>query len=175
MLAALGGCGGGGQHVMPPVETVAPANQPAGDQQAPQRNVLTASLPSLSQLAPGSEFDYVLNAELTEELYQMSGRIAFDPAVVRPVDCEFGALIPADAVRMSRMDLPDTVPFAFTARPGRTGVNAGRGELLRVRFQLVGVPAGGRAVWLVNEAEYLQLRDRIGRRLRFNLAREVGQ
>jgi hypothetical protein len=174
-LAVLGGCGGGGQHVMPPVETTAPAGQPAGNSGLPERNILTASLPALSQLAPGSEFDFVLSAALAEELYQMSGRIGFDPAVVRPVGSEFGALLPADAVRMSRDDLPDTVPFAFTAQPGRSGIGAGRGELLRVRFRLLGSPAGGRAVWLVNEAEFLQLRDRIGRRLRFDLAREVGQ
>jgi len=174
-LAGLGGCGGDGQHVMPPVETTAPVGQPAADPRAPERNTLTASLPALAQLAPGSEFDYVLSTELTEELYQMSGRIGFDPAVVRPVGVTYGSLLPADAVRMSRDDLPDIVPFAFTAQPGRSGIGAGRGELLRVRFQLVGTPADGSAVWLINEAEYLQLRDRIGRRLSFDLAREVGQ
>lgn len=173
MLNALPGCGGGGgRQLMPPVDNTTPEVQPAVEDGAPTRNALVATMPALSSLAPGAEFDYVLSVELAEELYQLSARIAFDPAVVRPVDVEHGALLPADAVVMSRLGEEEIVPFAFTALPGRVGIQPGRGELVRVRFRLTGDPHGARAVWLVNEAEFLQLRDRIGRRLSFDLANE---
>lgn len=176
VLAVLVGCGGGGgPRLMPPVDQALPQTAAPQTQGVPERNRLVASQPALAQLAPGSEFDFVLSADLSQELYQMSSRIGFDPAVVQPESVTYGSLLPSDAVRMSRRDLPDTVPFAFTAPPGHAGIPAGSGELLRVRFRLLGNPVGGRAVWLVNNAEYLQLRDRIGRRLSFDLAREVGQ
>lgn len=176
ILNALPGCGGGASRgLVPPVDTAAPAVESAADQGEPTRNRLVATMPSLSRLAVGAEFDYVLSVELAEELYQLSARIGFDPAVVQPVDVEYGALLPPDAVVLSRTGEAEIVPFAFTALPGRTGIQPGRGELLRVRFRLATEPAGGRAIWLVNEAEFLQLRDRIGRRLSFDLAREVQQ
>ena len=175
MLNALPGCGGGGQRLMPPVDNTPPALEPDADEGAPTRNTLLATMPALSGLAPGAEFDYVLSVELVEELYQLSARIAFDPAVVEPVDVAYGALLPSDAVVMSRRNEAEIVPFAFTALPGRAGIQPGRGELLRVRFRLAGNPSGGRAIWLVNEAEFLQLRDRVGRRLFFDLSSEVVQ
>jgi len=175
LLGLLAGCGGGGQQVTPlmdstPVELAAPASEGA-----PERNRLTASMPALSSLAAGAEFDFLLSVELAEELYQCSARIGYDPAVVQPVAAEYGALIPSDAVRLPWAEAEGVVPLAFTALPGRSGIQSGRGELWRVTFRLTGAPGGDRAVWLVNEAEFLQLRDRVGRRLSFDLASEEVQ
>lgn len=175
LLGLLAGCGGGGQQVTPfmdstPVELAAPASE-----EAPERNRLVASMPALGSLAAGSEFDYLVSVELAEELYQCSARVGYDPAVVQPLAAEYGALIPSDAVRLPWAEAEGVVPLAFTALPGRAGIQSGRGELLRVTFRLTGVPSGNRAVWLVNEAEFLQLRGRAGRRLSFDLANEEVQ
>ena len=139
----------------------------------PQRNRLVASMPSPAGLGTGDEFEFTLRCELAKELYQCSGRIVFDPAVVEPVAANWGAMVPGDAVTLAKLNEPGMVPFAFTALPGYNGAAAGTGELLRVRFRLKGEPARGLRIRLRNDAEFLQLRNRIGRRLAFDLANEV--
>lgn len=172
----LAGCGGSGSQPIPPMTQGPVAQTPeAAEEGMPTRNRLVARMPALGQLAPGTEFEYIVSVELAEELYQCSARVGYDPQVVEPVDVEYGELLPSDAVLMSRAGADGIVPFAFTALPGRAGVAPGRGELLRLRFRLTGTPGRTRAVWLINDAEFLQLRDRIGRRLAFDLASEVAQ
>jgi hypothetical protein len=175
LLGLLAGCGGGGQQITPLIDSTPAVVEAPGAEEAPTRNRLVASMPALGSLAAGSEFDYLVSVELAEELYQCSARVGYDAAVVQPVTAEYGALIPADAVRLPWAEADGVVPLAFTALPGRAGIQSGRGELLRVTFRLTGAPSGGRAVWLVNEAEFLQLRDRVGRRLSFDLASEEVQ
>ena len=175
LLGLLAGCGGGGRQLTPVMDSNPPVAAAPVSEDAPTRNRLVASMPALGSLPVGTEFDFVVSAELAEELYQCSARIGYDPAAVVPVDASYGALIPSDAVRMPHAKADGVVALAFTALPGRAGIQAGRGELLRLTFRLVNAPMSGRAVWLVNEAEFLQLRDRNGRRLSFDLASEEVQ
>jgi len=170
IAAGLLGCGGGGNNLPTPAAEESLSVDPITDV-AIERNRLVASMPALGRLASGSEFDFVISAELAEELYQCSLRVAYDPAVVQPVDAAFGNDVPGGMVRLARLDTDGLVPCALTALPGETGIAAGDRELLRIRFRLTGTPEG-RAVRLVNDTGFLQLRSRDGRRLSFDLATE---
>ncbi|MBN2081562.1 hypothetical protein JW859_05060 [bacterium] len=170
IAAGLLSCGGGGSSNLPAPVDESLITTPAADATI-ERNRLVTSMPALGRLASGTEFDYVISAELTEELYQCSLRVEYDPAVVEPVDSTFGDAVPAGMVRMARLSSDGLVPCALTALPGGTGIAAGTGELIRIRFRLRGTP-DGRAVRLVNDAGFLQLRDRSGQRLSFDLATE---
>lgn len=140
-------------------------------------------MPGLSGLATGAEFDIILSAHFAAELFQGSGRLAYDSAVVQPVSAKRGA-IPADNVFVAKLDAPPAastaddgldgvVPFAFTALPGTAGFGSHAGELLRVRFKLLAPPGARYPVALLNNPEYLQLRGPQGQRLSFDLSTEV--
>lgn len=176
------GCGGQGH-------SNSTVNDPAAPETAAplEHNRLTLSLPALGTLAAGAEFDAVLEGAFTEELFQGSGRLIYDSSVLQPVASQRGAFIPAGDIFVARDNIaPGTlpgegsldgvIPFAFTGRPGESGIAPGSGELLRVRFKLLAPAAGATRLRLMNNAEYLQLRDNTGRRLAFDLAtEEVGQ
>jgi len=130
-------------------------------------------MPALSALDVGSEFEFVLNGEFRQEVFQGSGRILYDRDFVEPVRVSRGGMIPGEAVFMAKLDADGFVPFAFTPLPGSRSLPAGRGELLRVRFRLLSAPPPSFRIRLLNTAEYLQLRDRSGGRISFDLATEV--
>jgi hypothetical protein len=151
------------------------------------RNTLRASLPALAGKQPGAEFDFVLSTSFTEPLYQGSGRVLFDPGVMRPVAVMRGQALPADFIFAAKLDaapvasdglsgLPGTagvVPYAFTGLPGGSGQAVAQGELLRIRFRLLQRPGAQSAVRLLNNASYLQFREPTGNRLSFDLQTEV--
>lgn len=181
-LLAIGllACGGGGTY-LPPADTnpdQGTPQLPGEDAPAPDEgalpetqaaNRLVLSAPGLAGLASGAEFDAVLSGEFVEDVYQGSCRLSFDPALLEPVSAEVGGLVLADMVTLADTAQNGFVPFAFTALPGGASIPPGSGELLTVRFRLLGQPGGGARIRLINEPEFLQLRDRNSRRLRFNL------
>ncbi len=172
----LHGCGGGGgvSHSRsdrlgnPQTNTQLPSESPP-----PQRNRLVTSTPILNKLSPGQEFDFVLRAELKDELFQTSARILYDPSVFSPIRTSKGNLIPEDAVFFAKLDKEGLLPFAITRLPGSEGIRAGTGEILRVRFRLLSTPQANSRIRLQNEPAFLQLRDKSGGRLSFDLATEV--
>ena len=181
VLVLLNACGGGGISLSPGRSN---GYQDAGVISAPEspdeaadtppatataRTTLTLAMPALGQMGPGGSFDVTLSASVVGELYQGSMRIGFDPAVVQPVSSRTGGLVPSHMVRLTGLDQPDHVPFAFTALPGGTGITDTSGELVTVTFRLLAPVTDGSPLWLVNDASYLQLRDRNGQRIGYNL------
>lgn len=185
-LLALISCAGGSSALSidpnanhPP----APGNSAPDVQDQSSRNTLSVRMPEISQLAAGAEFEVILSAQFNSELYQGSGRLAYNRQAIRPISAKRGA-IPAGNVFAAKLDSPPAtsqeyagldgiVPFAFTALPGRAGFGSNSGELLRVRFKLLASPGVQYPVALVNTPEYLQLRDAQGQRLSFDLSTEV--
>lgn len=189
LLTAVG-CGGSGSLGAPAQQPAGPAQQSPGAPAAgaPLRNALLTSVPALAGLQPGAEFDFHVRASFSEPLYQGSGRVLFDPAVMRPVAVVRGEALPADFIFVAKLDaapvesdglsgLPETagvVPYAFTGLPGGSGKTVAPGELFHIRFQLLGRPGAHSAVRLLNRADYLQFRAPDGNRLPFDLQTEVG-
>ena len=171
-ILASPGCGGrGAKRALNDVQPL--PTSPQQGEAAPDRNVLTAAMSSLSGLGAGSEFEFTLSAQLAEELKQGCGRILYDSAVAVPVAVEKGGLVPGSFVFFSKLDAPGVVPFAFTSLPDGRGIAPGRGELLRVRFRMLANPPQGFRIRLQNDGAYLQLRSAAGGRLSFDLASEV--
>lgn len=187
VLLALIGCTGGSSAL-----SIAPKTNP---QQTPDatspdavgktaRNALYVHLPELSRLAVGAHFDVILSAQFKAGLFQGSGRLAYDSRVVQPVSASRGA-IPGDNIFVAKLNSPPAsnpataggldgvVPFAFTGLPGTAGFAPDSAELLRVRFKLLAVPAAHYPVALINDPQYLQLRNPQGQRLSFDLSTEV--
>ena len=143
------------------------------------RNVLRTRMPALATLAGAAEFDFIVSMQLDDALFQGSGRIVYDPLYLEPLRAERGALIPQSAVFIAPLtsELPAdslpagmaAIPFAFTMLPEQPAIPASSGELLCVRFRLKQATHKARAVYLLNNAEYLQLRDAQGQRLAFDL------
>ncbi len=193
LLLLACGCFGGGagapadtQQKPAEEQDAAAANQ---GQTAP-RNTLRASMPALTKMSTGSEFEFVLSGSFSDPLHQASARIVFDSRVAELVSASRGDLIPQNAVYLARTDMAPgsldipagiaglgydaVVPFAFTRLPEDPASTSSEGELLRLRFRLRGpARAGQPAVRLLNDQEWLQLRDSAGRRLSFDFeARE---
>ncbi len=176
LAVLLAACGGGGASA-PSVpeqyagEPAAPALETPDDGGAlnpAPANKLVLTVPALGGLAAGAEFEARLLGEFTSEVYQGSCRLAFDPAVLEPVGACAGSFIPAAMVTLADTRQTGFVPFAFTGLPGDPGLSAGAGELLTVRFRVL-APAAEARVRFVNDAEFLQLRDRHSRRLNFDI------
>lgn len=178
------GCGPRGGGPVAPLQPSAPqVSPPAAMPGLAQRNVLQVVFPPLAALTPGAEFDFIVSASMTDALYQGSGRVLYDGRVLRPIAAQWGALAPAHGVRVAKLDagpgaggsleLDCVVPFAFTALPGQSAAAPGQGELLRLRFKLIGVPGAAPALRLLNDPACLQLRNAQGQRLSFDLSEEV--
>ena len=160
--------------------TTPPPGNPQADTEQPlpvtrqPRNMLILDSAAIGRLKPGDEFDVVVKGRFIDEVYQGSARIAFDQELMRPVEAKRGSMLLSDMIHIAGINQPQHVPFSFTALPGNAGIAPGEGELLRIRFRLTGTPGPGKHIWLINEAEFLQLRDRQGQRLSFDLeTREV--
>jgi hypothetical protein len=166
------GCGGGGRRISQ-LSPQQPVLQDSIQQSTPERNVLSATMPSLAGMSSGSEFEFTLSAQLAEETKQGCGRIIYDSAVATPVSVEKGGLIPSSFVFFSKMDAPGVVPFAFTSLPDQRGISPGKGELLRVRFRMLQTPPPGFKIRLQNDGAFLQLRSAAGGRMSFDLSSEV--
>jgi hypothetical protein len=180
---ALAGCGTASRSGGLPSDGLAgPGAAPRQEAPAGAGNALSARMPALATFTPGTEFDYVLSARFADELFQGSGRIAYDSAVVRPVEVLRGEMLPPSDIFVARLDAPpvplaggglsNIVPFAFTGLPGSAGSGKCDGELLRVRFRVITAAGEGIAVRLINEPEYLQMRGLQGQRLGFDLNTE---
>jgi hypothetical protein len=187
MLCAVVLCGCGPRTATPISALKAAPQTPAADTGAAPaagRNTLRAVMPALGKLAIGTEFDYVLCADMVDALYQGSGRVLYDSRILQPLAAAWGPLAPPAGVRVAKLDatagatsaggLNAAVPFAFTALPGQSAAAPGQGEILRLRFKLIGAVRDGVAIRLQNDPALLQLRDSQGQRLSFNLCEEAG-
>lgn len=137
-------------------------------------NKLVLSAPDISQLSVGDEFSVSLAGAFSDEVYQGSMRLLFDPAYFKPVSANPGSMLLSDMVRLTGLDQSGFVPFAFTGLPGHNAIPAGTGELLRVRFRILQAGAAQHRIALQNDTEFLQLRDRQSRRLPFDLESSAG-
>jgi hypothetical protein len=144
-------------------------------------------MPALAGLRPGAELEFVISTNCTDQLYQGSGRVLFDPGLLQPIAASRGDALPASFLFNAKLDaapiasdglpgLPPTagvVPYAFTGLPGAPGQTAGAGELCRLKFRLLRQASSGATVRLLNNAAFLQLRGPAGNRLAFDLQAEV--
>ena len=101
-------------------------------------------------------------------------RLLYDPAYYEPVKAQRGAMLLSDMVHLASLNQQGFVPFAFTGLPGHESLEPGTGELLRVRFRIISPDAAQHRIRLQNDQEFLQLRDRNSRRLKFDLESRAG-
>jgi hypothetical protein len=187
LLAAAIGCGEKAALTAPPSPTPPGTELPSGNDAGQlNRNLLSTSMPALAGLSTGAEFEFVISVKCTDPLYQGSGRVLYDPAVMQPVAAMRGSAIPAGFLFSAKLDaatvasnglsgLPPVagmVPYAFTGLPDAPG-RVASGELCRVRLRLLRPAGPDSAVRLLNNASYLQLRGPAGNRLAFDLHAEV--
>lgn len=187
LLTATFGCGEKAAPTALPSPTPPTAELPSSDDTgAASRNLLSTSMPALAGLGTGAEFEFVISVKCTDPLYQGSGRVLYDPAVMQPVAAIRGSAIPARFLFSAKLDaataasdgrsgLPPqagVVPYAFTGLPDAPG-RVANGELCRLRFRLLRAAGPDNAVRLLNNASYLQLRGPGGNRLAFDLHAEV--
>lgn len=152
---ALLACGGGSSTPELPVQK---------DGGAVQLSVHSESLDD-------STVRVLVSADDAAELYQLSCRLTFDPAVVRPVTTTRGTLVDQRAVFFTS-DQPEAyVPVAFTYHPGEA-IPAASGTIARLEFSVID-PAGNPGFGLVTDEEFLIANDSAGRRL--SAAAEVAQ
>ncbi|MCB1187399.1 hypothetical protein KDL29_09565 [bacterium] len=137
-------------------------------------NLVTLRTPALAELGPGDEFTATLSVDLSDEVHQGVLRLMFDSLALQPVEVVPGAMLPSGMVRIADLDKPGFIPLAFTALPGGTDVAAGSGELFSIRFRLLKAGNEAGRISFISDNDFLQLRDRDGERLRFNLGTEAG-
>jgi hypothetical protein len=148
--------------------------------------MLQTSMPALAGLTAGAECTFTISVQLSEPLFQACGRVLYAPELLEPLTVKRGTLVPVGDVFIAPLNAePGTftlpagmaaVPFAFTGLPGGEAVATGSGVLLEVRFRLKQSVDQPHALYLLNDPEYLQLRDANGHRLAFDLeSQEVGQ
>lgn len=178
VLSICLGCGGNSS-----VPSANPNDQTPTPPADSGRNVLQTHMPPLAGLAAGAEFDYSINADFTDALYQGCGRIIYDSSVMQPLTATRGAAIPAGDIFVAKLDAPAQVlpgsataqtfvPFAFTALPGDNSPGVS-GELIKVRFRLLKAPPADCHISLLNDQQYLQLRSPQATRLPFDMQVEV--
>ncbi|MBN2081436.1 hypothetical protein JW859_04420 [bacterium] len=150
MLAAwLFACGGGSGDTQPQVQP---------EQSAPDLQLSLTATP-----LDANRIVVSLTAADADELYQLSCRVTYDPAVVQPVSAVTGVLVDERAAVFTSTQPADYVPCAFTYHPGES-MPAAQGELFSVEFTLAD-PAATPQFGLVTDAEFLIANDNTGRRL----------
>lgn len=181
ILIVCPGCGGNSS--LPSTDH---NNQTPAPPASSAHNVLQTHMPPLQGLVTGAEFEYSVNAEFVDALYQGCGRIIYDPAVMQPIEASRGAAVPASDIFVAKLDAPPQllagsskpqafVPFAFTGLPGSPAPTKVSGELVKVKFRLLKDPPADCHVSLLNDAQYLQLRSPQATRLPFDMQVEVTQ
>jgi hypothetical protein len=103
-----------------------------------------------------------LLAENSAGLYQLSTRLSFNPAAVRPIGpAQRGSLIAADAIFYSNDRQSEFVPIAFSNRLGES-VSQSSGELCTQRFEIVDANADPQFN-LLRDTDFLIARDNSAR------------
>jgi len=112
-----------------------------------------------------------LRASDVGELYQLSCRIAFNPAAVEPLQCNRGALVDDRAAFFSTTAASGFVPVAFTYHAGEA-IATPAGSLAAIEFRIIddSIDPG---YHLIDDEEYLIARNSAGQAL--TVALEVGQ
>ncbi|MEZ5339587.1 MAG: cohesin domain-containing protein [bacterium] len=176
-------CGGSGNFAPAPQEQ---SSQPAPQRIAPQQqleipetesaavNRVVLQTPALVELSAGEEFTAVLHMDAIREIHQGVLRLQFDATRMEPIEVLPGELLPAEMVRIADISQPGFIPLAFTALPGGTDIGEGSGELFRIRFRLLSAGSEAGRPGFKGGSDFLQLRDRQGRHLSFELGTEAG-
>ena len=147
LILSLFACGGGGR--------TDPAALTDGGQAAPDLTLaVTRTAMAGGRLTAG------LAVTGAEELYQLSCRLAYDPAVLRPVDSRRAALVTGDATFFSTLKADGYVPVAFTNHDG-TPLPAAAGTLAEVEFEVID-PLSPVELSLITDPDYLIARDNTG-------------
>jgi hypothetical protein len=181
VLLVCPGCGGNSS-----VPAVDPNDGTPTPPEASGHNTLAMHMPPLTGLAAGAEFEYTVNAEFKDALYQGCGRILYDASVMQPIEATRGAAIPAGDIFVAKLDAPPQafsgstslqafVPFAFTGLPDDKTPTAISGELIKIKFRLLQTPPADCHISLLNDSQYLQLRSPQANRLPFDMQVEVTQ
>lgn len=181
-------CGGNGQRVpldlsinsqspgLQETEGSVPAlqveNEASPDPQTANR--VTLEVPALDRLGAGDEFSAVISAEFGQEVHQGVLRLLYDAGAMTPMEISPGAMVPLDMIRIADLDNSGFLPLAFTALPGGHDIAAGSGELYRVRFRLLRNGNAAGRIGFRSDREFLQLRDRNGEHIRFDVATRAG-
>lgn len=145
LFLGLIACGGGGST---PPDTAAPARTPAF-----QLNLGTD--PTVA-----GRLTARLSVSDAAELYQLSCRVAYDPAVLRPVECRRAALVTTDATFFTTLTAGSYIPVAFTNHAG-VPLPAAAGVLAELEFEIID-PLATPRLSLVTDSEYLIARDSTG-------------
>ncbi|MCB1187975.1 hypothetical protein KDL29_12475 [bacterium] len=142
-LQLCASCGGGGKSE-------------GGSQNQEQRTVLELSLNSVSQ--PNGTIHVELSATNAASLYQLSSRLSFDSAAVRPLGPAVPGNLPAqDAIFYSNDRQSGYIPVAFTNTKA-AAVGQQSGILYSVEFEVLDAGLDPRFA-LVTDPQYLIARD----------------
>jgi len=137
-------------------------------------NLVSLRTPALAHMQAGTEFTAVLSLKLVEDAHQGVLRLLFDSQSMQPVEAAPGDRLPAGMLRIADLDKPGFIPLAFTALPEGQDLAAGSGELYRIRFRLLTDGSQAGRLSFSADDDFLQLRDRDGRHIRFDLSTEAG-
>ena len=154
-LLLIGSCGGGGA-----------AQTESGSPADGSGSKLNLTLRSAEQ-APGT-LSVELLAENAAGLYQLSSRLSFNPAAVRPSGpARPGNLISANAIFYSNDRQESFVPVAFTNRSA-AAISQASGQIFIIEFDVTD-PAADPAFNLVRDSEFLIARDNAARDIELQL------
>ena len=137
-------------------------------------NRVILEVPALGELSAGDEFSAVISAEFGEEVHQGVLRLLYDAGSMSPLEISPGTMLPGDMIRIADLDNSGFLPLAFTALPGGNDIGSGSGELYRVRFRLLVDGAAADRIRFRSDREFLQLRNRDGRHIRFDVETRAG-
>jgi len=137
-------------------------------------NRVILEVPALDQLSAGDEFSAVISAEFSEDVHQGVLRLLYDAASMTPLEAAPGSMLPGDMVRIADLDNSGFLPLAFTALPGGDDIRSGSGVMYRLRFRLLGDGASAGRIQFRSDREFLQLRNRSGEHIRFDVETRAG-
>lgn len=148
VLLLLCSCGGGGSQKS--------SDTPALD----SSSMLLLTLRSTD--SSDGQVSVSLLAENTAGLYQLSTRLSFNPAAVRPLGpAQRGSLIASDSIFYSNDRQNSYVPVAFSNRRAES-ISQSSGELFQLHFEVLN-PALDPQFNLQRDAEFLIARDNSAR------------
>jgi hypothetical protein len=146
--------------------------EPAVDAESINRVIL--EVPALDRLGPGDEFSAVISGEFGQEVHQGVLRLLYDMEAMTPLEIVPGKQLPQDMIRIGDLSHSGILPLAFTALPGARNIAPGSAELYRVRFRLLKDGAEAGRIRFRSDPEFLQLRNRDGEHIRFDVATRAG-
>ena len=178
-------CGGGGttnqdldlSMESPQIETNIPTQEsddPVDLANSIADNKVILIVPALNDLSAGDEFTALVSVDTVEDVHQGVLRLIYDASSMTPVSVEPGEVMPSDMLRIGDLDNSGFLPLAFTALPGAANIRPGKGELFRIRFRLETEGRNSGRIRFRSDREFLQLRNRDGRHIGFEVETRAG-